>query len=258
MKITRRQITKLVHEAFSDAGDEAQKGEISQTNPGKLDYSNEAEDKNTFGGKLTFLEDDGDVDPELTLMSEPTSGGGVVANAPWLDALLEDSKDEETHNYGEDEGRDKWRLDHERMSSSHRAHLKDDMAFDQDRELNEQDDDLMSTYIDTYAVADVLRPGVEETINSIVDQFKLNSDSFPEDSKVKELADKAVEDILSGFGTTGTDNIPLVLVDSTKKLIQDISDLIPKPEEVEGGAVPAGELQQEERIRTLNILKGMI
>lgn len=148
MKITRRQIAKLVHETFSDAGDHAQKGELSQTNPGKLDYAtNEAE--NTFDGELTFLEDDGEVDPELAMMTGPTVDAQefsdvapeFVDNNSYVDSLLEDSESEETHNYGEDEGRDKWRLDHDRMSSSHRDNLKDDMAFDQDHELNEQDDE---------------------------------------------------------------------------------------------------------------------
>ena len=48
--------------------------------------------------------------------------------------MKEDSEGEETYNYGEDEGRDKYRLKHGHMSRSHRHNLEKDMAYDEDHE----------------------------------------------------------------------------------------------------------------------------
>lgn len=48
--------------------------------------------------------------------------------------VYEDSEGEETYNYGEDEGRDKYRLKHSDMSRSHRHNLEKDMAYDENRE----------------------------------------------------------------------------------------------------------------------------
>ena len=49
-------------------------------------------------------------------------------------ALEEDSEGEETYHYGEDEGRDEYRLKHDRMSRRHRDRLKSDMEYDEDHE----------------------------------------------------------------------------------------------------------------------------
>ena len=49
-------------------------------------------------------------------------------------ALEEDSEGEETYHYGEDEGRDEYRLKHDRMSRSHRHDLEKDMEYDEDHE----------------------------------------------------------------------------------------------------------------------------
>ena len=48
--------------------------------------------------------------------------------------MNEDSEGEETYNYGEDEGRDEYRLKHDDMSRSHRSALKKDMGYDEDHE----------------------------------------------------------------------------------------------------------------------------
>jgi len=49
-------------------------------------------------------------------------------------ALEEDSEAKETYDYGEDEGRDEYRLKHDRMSRSHRHDLEKDMDYDEDHE----------------------------------------------------------------------------------------------------------------------------
>ena len=48
--------------------------------------------------------------------------------------LQEDSEGEETYHYGEDEGRDEYRLKHDRMSRSHRHDLEKDEEYDEDHE----------------------------------------------------------------------------------------------------------------------------
>ena len=48
--------------------------------------------------------------------------------------VYEDSEGEETYNYGQDEGRDEYRLKHRDMSRSHRHNLEKDMAYDEDHE----------------------------------------------------------------------------------------------------------------------------
>jgi hypothetical protein len=69
-------------------------------------------------------------------------GDGDIDSDDWKSArdkaikqdMKEDSEGEETYNYGEDEGRDEYRLKHDDMSRSHRRNLKKDMAYDEDHE----------------------------------------------------------------------------------------------------------------------------
>ncbi len=70
------------------------------------------------------------------------AGDGDIDSDDWKAArdkaikqdMKEDSEGEETYNYGEDEGRDKYRLKHGHMSRSHRHNLEKDMAYDEDHE----------------------------------------------------------------------------------------------------------------------------
>ena len=52
--------------------------------------------------------------------------------------VYEDSEGEETYNYGEDEGRDEYRLKHSDMSRSHRHNLEKDMDYDEDHEFRHE------------------------------------------------------------------------------------------------------------------------
>jgi|TARA_R110002020_G_scaffold377631_7_gene588734 hypothetical protein len=52
--------------------------------------------------------------------------------------VYEDSEGEETYNYGQDEGRDEYRLKHRDMSRSHRHNLEKDMAYDEDHEYRHE------------------------------------------------------------------------------------------------------------------------
>ena len=50
------------------------------------------------------------------------------------DELFEDSEGEETYHYGEDEGEDEERIDHDDLSKGHIRALKKDMEYDEDHE----------------------------------------------------------------------------------------------------------------------------
>ena len=64
-------------------------------------------------------------------------GDGDIDSDDWKAArdkaikqdMKEDSEGEETYNYGEDEGRDEYRLKHDHMSRSHRHNLAKDLSL---------------------------------------------------------------------------------------------------------------------------------
>ena len=84
-----------------------------------------------------YIDEDGDV------IGTGDTGASDEAGAPESekglkkfddDELFEDSEGEETYHYGEDEGEDEERIDHDDLSKSHIKALKKDMEYDEDHE----------------------------------------------------------------------------------------------------------------------------
>ena len=84
-------------------------------------------------GKKKDHDGDGDIDSDDYLAAKDKA----IKKAMKKD-VKEDSEGEETYHYGEDEGRDEYRLKHDHMSKLHRHNLEKDEAYDEDHEFRHE------------------------------------------------------------------------------------------------------------------------